>query len=139
MYGRSKRCFKLATVRVMKELNHQCACGIDFACPKSFREVEVLAQTEGQKTDTDPVDHSNQCRGSLRGMSKARHHTHVWFTLLASFSKLSKTVLRIFLDPPCKRRPIFLNQASREHGLIYRRLITGLARANASLSAMCLA
>lgn len=25
MYGRSKRCFKLAAVRVMKELNHMCA------------------------------------------------------------------------------------------------------------------
>mmetsp|Transcript_120408 Transcript_120408/g.169373 ORF Transcript_120408/g.169373 Transcript_120408/m.169373 type:complete len:131 (+) Transcript_120408:36-428(+) len=64
MYGRSKRCFKLASVRVMKELNHLYWMRI-----KKRKQMRIL-----------------------------------WITRI--------------------------NAASREHGLAYSRLITGLSRAN---------
>eukprot|EP00930_Biecheleria_cincta_P072847 TRINITY_DN60190_c0_g1_i1.p1 TRINITY_DN60190_c0_g1~~TRINITY_DN60190_c0_g1_i1.p1 ORF type:complete len:147 (+),score=14.64 TRINITY_DN60190_c0_g1_i1:50-442(+) len=64
MYGRSKRCFKLAAVRVMKELNH-----LYKLRHRRKREMRVL-----------------------------------WITRI--------------------------NPAAREHGLVYRRLISGLTRGN---------
>ncbi|CAL1170685.1 unnamed protein product [Cladocopium goreaui] len=64
MYGRSKRCFKLAAVRVMKELNHMY-----WLRKKRRKQMRIL-----------------------------------WITRI--------------------------NAASREHGFLYSRLISGLTRAN---------
>eukprot|EP00439_Symbiodinium_sp_Y106_P032513 s4925_g3.t3 len=81
MYGRSKRCFKLASVRVMKELNHLYWMRI-----KKRKQMRIL-----------------------------------WITRINA-AAISAGELQEFMQ-----LSIF---ASREHGLAYSRLITGLSRAN---------